>query len=521
MALVYIIAITAMVLGLLNLLGGRLAPLSGPHQWAAAIPLPVVATFGQVYPVFAAATILTITLAPAASREGIVLPNRNAIDLRARLLVFCLPLMPIMTKTFMVSGLTILQLNFVGLLAIGFCIALFRDQSAKPAARLARWDMAFLLMMAVQFVMDARGNDLTFSMRAFVQVIVNLGLPYFAVSRAFVRVRAPNDLLLALLISGCVVAAIAAFESERNWLLYDNMGSHIGADPELASGYVKQRGGLLRGRASFPESTGLSLLLGLLIVIQVALRKQFETRVGFFVVLLMLGCGVFFTLARIGYIAIAVGLLACCICERRWGNLIGLILVMPLCAGAVLLLSKIVPALAASIGASDDAVGSIDYRSELLSHGMNIVGEYWATGLSLNGIYARLESLRQGEGIIDLVNQPLTIFMRAGIPGGVLYFLMFVAVLMRTFVLAPRLPSETRAAAVATFSALLAILVSLTTTSFGRNETTFIFLLAMGAGVLSRQAGMGALTPKPGWTPRPTRDWVAARIARDQPHTAK
>jgi hypothetical protein len=521
MALLYLIAITAMVLGLLHSFGGRLASLTGPHQWAAATLLPVVAIFGQTYLVFAAATIACIALAPAIGREGIVLPGAGAIDLRARLLVFCLPLMPIMTKTFMISGLTILQLNYVGLLAIGFCIALYRDPGTRPAARLARWDMLFLLMMAMQFVMDARGNDLTFSMRAFVQVIVNLGLPYFAISRAFARAQAPNELLLALLVSGCVIAAIASFESERNWLLYDNVGTRIGADPELASGYVKQRGGLLRGRASFPESTGLSLLLGLLIVIQFALRKQFGTRIGFAVVLLILGCGLFFTLARIGYIAVAVGLLACCIAERRWGNLLGLIVALPLCGSVILMLSKIFPALAASIGASNDAAGSIDYRSELLSHGMNIVTDYWATGLSLSDIYARLESLRQGEGIIDLVNQPLTIFMRAGIPGGAFYFLMFVAVLARTFGRIPRLPAETRATAVAAFSALLAILVSLTTTSFGRNETTFIFLLAMGAGVVSRGVTLPSPVAKPRWTFRPRRHWTFTRVARDQLHTAK
>ncbi|MCM8731657.1 O-antigen ligase family protein [Hephaestia sp. GCM10023244] len=518
MAIVYIVVLTALVLGGLHLFGGRLAVLTGPHQWAAAILLPVVATYGHVYPAFAATAIATIAIAPALGHGGLVLPAPRAIDLRARLMLFCLPLMPIMTKTFAVSGLTILQLNFAGLLAIGFAIALFRDDSHPPATRLARWDMAFVLMMAVQFVIDARGNDLTFSMRAFMQVIVNLGLPYVAISRAFARVQVPNDLLMALLVAGCVIAAIASFESAHSWLLYDNMGAHIGADRELASGYVKQRGGLLRGRASFPESTGLSLLLGLLIVILVALRKQIETRGAFLTMLLLLGCGLFFTLARIGYIAVAVGLVACCIGERRWGALARLVATLPLAAGAIMLLATIVPALAASIGASDDAAGSVDYRSELLSRGLGIVRQYWATGLSLKDLYALLEPLRQGEGIIDLVNQPLTIFMRAGVIGGVLYFVMFAAILVRTFTAIPRLPDEARATAVACFAALVAIIASLTTTSYGRNETTFILLLAMGAGVLSRYPRAATDTRRQPWVPRAPRDWAPSV---DQPHIAK
>ena len=519
MAIAYILVITITAMGVMQLAGGRIASLISPHFWAAAILLPVVATFGRSYIVFAAAVIAIVAVAPTIGRGGLELPAATDVDLRARLMTFCLPLMPIMTMTFMVSGLTIVQVNFVGLLAIGFIVALHQSGGGMRVGRLVGWDMLFLLLMAVQFVADARGNDVTFSLRAFVQVIVNLGLPYFAISRAFARVRVPNDLLLALLVSGCVIAVIATFESARHWLLYDNMGLHVGADPELASGYVKERGGWLRGRATFPESTGLSLLLGLLVVVQIALRKQFVSRTALWVMLLMLGCGVFFTLARIGYITIAVGLVAICIGERRWGNLVRLAVLGPIVGGAALVMAEFIPTLAASIGTGDDAVGSVDYRSELLSRGLAIIGDNWATGLSLKDIYLRLETLRQGEGIIDLVNQPLTIFMRTGIIGGVIYFLMFFSVLAVIFIRIPRLPDECRATAVAAFGALTAIIVSLTTTSYGRNEITFIFLLAMGAGVVDRHGVAVATAVRPQWHPRPLRDWSA--VTADQARTAK
>jgi hypothetical protein len=45
---------------------------------------------------------------------------------------------------------------------------------------------------------------------------------------------------------------------------------------------------------------------------------------------------------------------------------------------------------------------------------------------------------------------------------------------------------DANAAAAACFAGLVGLMASLTTTSYGRNETTYIMLLAAGAGLLSR-----------------------------------
>jgi len=358
--------------------------------------------------------------------------------------------------------------------------------------------------MVVQAFMDCRGNDLTFSIRACNQIILNLGLPYLAVSRAFVRSRSPADLMLALLLGACILALIATFEAPRHWLLYDTMPQGIGADPETSSGYAKQRGGLVRSRASFAESTSLSLFLGLAVVIAVALRKQIGSKLTFFAVLVLLSSGVFFTLARIGYIVIIAGLVACMVQERRWGGLFKLVLAVPICGAALLALSHVIPTLAASMGTGEDAAGSVDYRSELLSRGLALARENWITGLSMTDIYDNLESLRQGEGIIDLVNQPLTILMRGGVFGASLYYAMLVGVLGVLFVRGPALGRDAGAAGAASFAGLIGLMASLVTTSYGRNETTYVVLLAAGAGLVSR-AVMRAAVPamRPMFTPQP------------------
>jgi hypothetical protein len=486
MAYIVILVLTAAVLAGVSQLPGRLSNLAGPHQMTVALALPLLGTFGLHYTIFATGVIGLMVMAPGLSQNGLTFPSPKAMELRGRLFLLCLPLMPMMVFTIAISGLTFAQFTYIHLLSIGILLAMLVAGEPLYEQRLIRWDMLFLLMMIVQAFMDCRGNNFTYSIRACNQVILNLGLPYLAVSRAFIRARSPNDLMLSVVLGGCILALIATFEAPRHWLLYDTMPQSIGADPELSSGYVKQRGGLVRSRASFPESTSLSLLLGMEVVVLVALRRHMGSRIAFFATLILLASGMFFTLARIGYIVIVTGLIACMVQERRWAGLCTMLLVMPICAGALLLLSHVIPTLAASIGTGDDAAGSVDYRSELLSSGLTLASENWLSGLTMPDIYARLEHLRQGEGIIDLVNQPLTILMRGGVIGAALYYAMLGGVLSALFLHGPSLGREVRASATACFAGLVGLMASLTTTSYGRNETTYVILLAAGAGLLSR-----------------------------------
>ncbi|MEO7467699.1 O-antigen ligase family protein [Sphingobium limneticum] len=494
MAFVVILMLTAMVLAGARYLPGRLSALAGPHQMTVALALPLIGTFGLHYAIFAACVIGLMLLAPGFGRSGLVLPGPGALDLRCRLFLLCLPLMPMMVYTIAIGGLTFAQFTYVHLLSMGLLLAMLMAGERIYHPRLLQWDILLILMLIVQAFMDCRGNDLTYSVRACNQVILNLGLPYLAISRAFIRSRSPNDLMLSVVLGGCILALIVTFEAPRHWLLYDTMPQGIGADPELSSGYAKQRGGLLRGRASFPESTGLSLLLGLDVVILVALRRHLGSRLTFFATLALLASGVFFTLARIGYIVIVAGLIACMVQERRWVGLCKMLLAMPVCAGLLLLLSRVIPTLAASIGTGEDAAGSVDYRSELLSSGMALVRENWGAGLSMPDLLERLEHLRQGEGIIDLVDQPLTILMRGGVIGAAVYYAILLGVLNRLFARGPVLGQESAMSATSCFAGLVGLMASLTTTSYGRNETTYVMLLAAGAGLLARRrASVGAV----------------------------
>lgn len=487
MSIVAILVISIMVLLILRRTRGLIGQLAGSHQMMLAILLPVAATFWGAYPLFALSVIGAMLIAPAVGRGGLILLAPGAIELRARLFLFALPLLPILTKTIAISGLTLVQLCYRDLLSMGLLLSMLRAGSRLRIARLARWDAIFLLMMAAKLFMDARGNSPTFALRAALIVVLDLGLPYLVVSRACHAARRPDAILLSLVIGGCVLAVMTPVESLRHWLLYDSMTALANADATLISGYTKQRDGLLRAAVSYGESTGLSLLFGLLIVMLTALRQQVGSKMVVAALTGVLAMGLVFTFARIGYIVVGAGLVACFVYERRMRNLIALAVALPTAGGALLVIARFVPTIAASLGTSDDAAGSVDYRSNLLHSGLRLIRENWVAGLDLADILSRLAFLRNGEQIVDLVNEPLVVMMRAGLFGAIAFFAIFVAVVMMLFVRGPRFEPNLRAAGCACFAGLIGMMASLTTTSFGRNEVTYVVLLAAGAGIAGRR----------------------------------
>jgi O-antigen ligase len=205
----------------------------------------------------------------------------------------------------------------------------------------------------------------------------------------------------------------------------------------------------------------------------------------------VISTGLVVTFARVGYIAVATGLCLCLLYNRRFGALAGLLIGLPIVALGLFALGDALPMVAAALGTGTDTAGSIDYRSMLIDAGLELVRQHPLAGLSMPDILDKLEHLRQGEGIIDLVNEPLTIMMRAGIPAGLIYFLMTFRVLIELFINRRRLDAEGRACAAACFASIVALLVGLLTTSFGRNETSFIVLLAAGAGLMARAPTRG------------------------------
>ncbi|GAA4722806.1 hypothetical protein GCM10023325_20300 [Sphingomonas lutea] len=360
--------------------------------------------------------------------------------------------------------------------------------------------MLILLVATVFLIIDARETSVTNFMRSALQQALNIGLPYFILSRGLSKSVFPARVLLSLILAACILAGIAGFESLRHWLLY--AGMDVGADPEMLSGYTKQRAGALRGQATFPEPTTLSLFLGLALVMLFALRRSVGS-VARALMFVVLAFGLVFTFARVGFLVSIVGLVACLIYERRWGLVALIAASAPPIWYSTRALGTAIPTIGEMIGLSGDAVITVEYRRRLSERMFALIREHPFFGVSRTDIQIMLDDLRQGEGIIDLVNGHFAVMLQAGVAGWLALMLAVAFALHSTW---RDRRSQHDGSSAAVFSSMAALQAALFTTALiGRNLLWFVVLLAFAAGLSVRRrheaknapAAMASSLPRP------------------------
>ena len=386
-ALVYIIFISAAVLGAIHMmLPSDLKPLVSQREYAAAVLLPAIGTFSSNYAVFAVAVISFMALVPATAEQ------------RLRLLLFCIPLLPgfVLTIEAPKPINQLIDINYPLLLLFG-CVPAALVLAHRMRSNLSRWDALILLFMGLFVFTASRGTSGTNIVRVTVQQLLSIGVAYFVFSRAAAGVERPRNLLFAFVLVAALIGAIATFESLRNWLLYADM--NIGQDLGHLSGYAKQRGGFLRAQTTFSEPTSLSIFLALALILSVAMRREITRRRLRLFLYGVIGCGLFFTFGRVGWLVFAVGIAAVLLFERRYAVAILLLACAPLLWSVLQLAAHASPTIAAVIGTGEGASGTVEYRRLLSARIAEIVRENPLTGVDPAMVTILLGDFRQGKAL--------------------------------------------------------------------------------------------------------------------------
>jgi hypothetical protein len=269
-------------------------------------------------------------------------------------------------------------------------------------------------------------SSITESLRRGFVFFFSIYIPYFSISRASSSRRMLVDSMATFCLNCALLSAIAMFESARNWLLYGELASRWGSGVLLFELYLT-RGTSLRAMAS----TGHSMALGHMLVIAFGFWLYLQTRVAS-------------KSTRIGGTAIFwLGLLA----AYTRGAWIGGVLVYFLFAALrPNPLSKFLKATGVSVVIAflvylsplgDKIVsvlpflgGTVDsfnvvYRQRLFDLSWQIIQE--SPMLGDQAALLKMQALRQGQGIIDLVNAYMGILLENGFVGLTL-FLWFILI---------------------------------------------------------------------------------------------
>jgi O-antigen ligase len=314
------------------------------------------------------------------------------------------------------------------ILLVPAALQLFARPTSSRPAWLIWTDSLFFAYYALRIILNIPHSPATLILRTTVESTIDTLIPYYVFSRGL-HTQEEIKKVLAWMGLGFIFAASVAlieFAGQRN--LYAELQGIYGVTWQLTLRLT--RGAYLRTQAMTPQP----LVLGFLLVYGATCTAIFF-RAGQrkFSSLLTLGAftaAILTTFSRgpiVGaFVAIAV-LLA-----LRTGKAMRFKFgVLGVVAAAVVLRilgldNAAVMTIGGMLGGGAAGLQTIDYRQELLDTSLALIKQSPWFGVPNYAYY--MQGLRQGEGIIDLVNSFLAIALDAGLVGLAMYILPFVII---------------------------------------------------------------------------------------------
>jgi len=287
---------------------------------------------------------------------------------------------------------------------------------------------------------DASGAlyDITFTdclRRAFV-FFFSVFVPYYVISRGIAKRSALIEGLAAFCLSGALMAATAIFESLRRWLLYAEVPIFWGM-PDTTT-YVT-RGDSVRAMASTGHPLALGYLLAIAFGFWLFLQGNVASPRRRILVSILFWLGLFAAYSRGPWIgAVAIYFFFALLSPNGIRKLLR---ASPLLAGILAVISvtplgeriiRVMPFLGGTLGS-----GNIEYRQRLFDRSWELIKQSPIFGDQTARL--KMQDLRQGEGIIDMINGYMQILLDNGFVGLFLFLSFILVATLRAFLVIRRL----------------------------------------------------------------------------------
>ncbi len=377
------------------------------------------------------------------------------ISVTAVLLLFTLPREPNKLAMFFfllfavpavsaeITGLGVIQhffaIHYIRLLALAVLLPAFLSLRTQPdVERFGRTlpDKLIAGYIVLNFVLMLTASTFTNTLRygAF-YALIDIFLPYYVASRSLKNLQEFRDALMGFAVAALVLSAIAAFEFAQHWLLYSSLGDALGVQWGLGN-YLERGAGDLRAQGSTGQPIPLGYVMAIAIGFFLYLRKSVPNTM---------------TMARgLGLLLLIVGLIAS-VSRGPWVGAAAMFLVFIAMgpspgkgfAKLGLLGVIIIPVLLASPFGEKiidllPFVGTVEaenvtYRQRLLENSIQVILQNPFFGAFDYYYSPAMQELKQGQGIIDIVNTYLAVGLGSGLVGLSLFSGFFIAVAIGIF----------------------------------------------------------------------------------------
>jgi len=356
------------------------------------------------------------------------------------LLMNVVPVIPIDIPVVGINHL--LELDIYRLLA--FCVLIptaWRQRQSRPetqARGLDRVDFLLIAYGALQTLVFVPPDlpdhlilqdSLTNMMRRAVLFFIDSYLVYFVVSRSCSNRRLIVEAMAAFCLACALLAGDAVFEALRHWLLYTNIGMRWQGIPS----FYTMRGGALRAMAS----SGGPLILGYLLAIAFGFWLYLQTHVESarlrIAGVLLFWLGLLAAYSRGPWLgALLIYFTFTALGPRGSSRVFRAAGITAIIAGALLIspigerLTSVLPFMGGHVDQYN-----VDYRRRLAWRSWELIKEHPWLGDRL--ALVKLQDLRQGRGIIDLVNTYAEVALFYGLLGLSLFLSPMLLTLSRVY----------------------------------------------------------------------------------------
>jgi O-antigen ligase len=375
----------------------------------------------QNYWVFAAIVVVTCHVAKAHDLDSIPL-----------FLFLCLALPQFSVEIPGALGIRyFVNIDYLRILTLMFLLPVCFREYAKAKKNKLKTNGADILI-AIYFVyttaLSLRHTDVIGFGREVFNFSVDVIIPYYAISRSLKTLADIQKALLYFVMGGTVIAALAAFEYLRSWLLYS---SHPQALGQYFSVFYLGRAGSIRAQATSGQAIVLGYTVGIVLLCYCSFFRIGSNKKQQAIVLFILAFGTIASLSKGPWVGLAFGLLVLLFTsENLFRNLLkSLTILIPIIVAMVTTdVGNSVMGYLPFVGTVDE--GSATFRQLLFDESIKIILDYPIFGST--DYLPRLEILRNGsDGIIDVTNTYISIALNFGLLGLLIFILFFTVIIVR------------------------------------------------------------------------------------------
>lgn len=296
----------------------------------------------------------------------------------------------------------------------------------------SKLDKLVVVFILLIMILGFRDNTVTNGLRFGFLNFIDYFLPYFVASRIITKYHDFNKVFFAILISLSISGVIGIFETLKSWHLYNHLAQHLLDTIRLRTFDV--RGDILRSAATYMSPLVLAYTMIIALGLVLFFQNKIKNKLLIFAVFSGLLLSLLSTVSRGPWIGFVFLVFVFILTGKRklskltqigfFGLMIlPFVLISPIGQQFVNLLPFV----------GEERADTISYRQQLIDVSFNVFKQNPLFGSASYRENPLMEVMRQGEGIIDVVNSYINVLLEYGIIGLILFLSIFTVALLKTY----------------------------------------------------------------------------------------